>query len=336
MFRPLLISALLTSATLADTWTVDDDGKADFDNIQAALDAALVVDGDEIVVMPGTYTSTQDGHVVNMLGKEVWLHSSNGPEVTIIDGEGERRGIACFNGESNKTHIEGFTIKNGYSVNFIYSDEWGYANDSGGGILIANSSPSFTSCHIIENTSPNIPKDKWSSGIGGGVHCSGNSPHNFSRFTNCIISDNTAEHGAGFGCWYGNNGPILNNCIIQNNIASNDGGGIQINNSGATMMNSTICGNYPNQIDEGIGGVSDEGGNFVGAICPNPGICCTNDTCVVSQQEDCLAFFGQWLGEGTTCVDNSCPTTCLGDITGDGVVDVSDLLVVIGVWGTCP
>jgi hypothetical protein len=40
MFRTALISMFLTSAALATTWTVDDDGKADFDNIQAAVDAA--------------------------------------------------------------------------------------------------------------------------------------------------------------------------------------------------------------------------------------------------------------------------------------------------------
>ncbi len=40
MKYPLLISMFLTSTALADTWTVDDDGKADFDNIQAAVDAA--------------------------------------------------------------------------------------------------------------------------------------------------------------------------------------------------------------------------------------------------------------------------------------------------------
>ncbi len=42
MFRPLLISLCLTSTALATTWTVDDDdyGKADFNNIQAAVDAA--------------------------------------------------------------------------------------------------------------------------------------------------------------------------------------------------------------------------------------------------------------------------------------------------------
>jgi hypothetical protein len=35
----------LTSTALAATWTVDDDGKADFDNIQAAIDYASY--GDE-------------------------------------------------------------------------------------------------------------------------------------------------------------------------------------------------------------------------------------------------------------------------------------------------
>ena len=52
MFRPLLISMFLTSTALADTWTVDDDGGADFYDIQSAVDAAS--DGDEILVYPGT------------------------------------------------------------------------------------------------------------------------------------------------------------------------------------------------------------------------------------------------------------------------------------------
>ncbi len=140
MFRPLLISLFLTSTALATTWTVDDDGKADFDNIQAAVDAAS--DGDEIVVMPGTYTSTQDGHVVNMLGKAVTLRSNDpsDPNVvaaTIIDGEDTRRGLACFNEETSETIISGFTITNGFSVDFDYNgdgdiDWW---EDDGGGML---------------------------------------------------------------------------------------------------------------------------------------------------------------------------------------------------------
>ena len=68
----------ITTASFADTWTVDDDGKADFDNIQAAVDAAS--DGDEIIVMPGTYTGSGD-HVVNMNGKEVLLRSQDCKQV---------------------------------------------------------------------------------------------------------------------------------------------------------------------------------------------------------------------------------------------------------------
>jgi len=57
MFRAALISMFLTSTALADTWTVDDDGKADFDNIQDAIDAAS--DGDEIIVV----LSRSDAHL---------------------------------------------------------------------------------------------------------------------------------------------------------------------------------------------------------------------------------------------------------------------------------
>ena len=148
MFRTALISMFLTSTALADTWTVDDDGKADFDNIQAAVDAAS--DGDEIIVMPGTYTYSSgcsdpgpgepgdtDCTVVNLLGKEIWLHSSDGQVVTIINGEDLHRGILCCSGETSNTIIEGFTITNGFSEN-------------GGGMLNSNSSPTLTNC-IFEN-----------------------------------------------------------------------------------------------------------------------------------------------------------------------------------------
>ena len=45
--RHLIAAAVLGLAcsAIAETWTVDDDGPADFDNIQAAVDAAL--DGDD-------------------------------------------------------------------------------------------------------------------------------------------------------------------------------------------------------------------------------------------------------------------------------------------------
>ena len=54
MFRTALIPMFLTSTALAETWTVDDDGPADFQSISSAVYAAS--DGDEIIVAPGTYT----------------------------------------------------------------------------------------------------------------------------------------------------------------------------------------------------------------------------------------------------------------------------------------
>jgi hypothetical protein len=38
-----LTVSLLSGAAFATTWTVDDDGAADFDNIQDAIDAVVMV-----------------------------------------------------------------------------------------------------------------------------------------------------------------------------------------------------------------------------------------------------------------------------------------------------
>lgn len=42
---------------------------------------------------------------------------------------------------------------------------------------------------------------------------------------------------------------------------------------------------------------------------------------------DMLALLGQW---------GPCPDSCAGDLNGDGAVDVSDLLLLLAAWGTCP
>jgi len=103
--------------------------------------------------------------------------------------------------------------------------------------------------------------------------------------------------------------------------------------SNPTLIDTIFCGNTPDQI---YGSYIDGGGNTVTYDCPNPGACCTNDNCLVSEQENCLAFFGEWQGEGTTCEDNPCPTSCLGDLNSDGQVNVNDLMILIAFWGACP
>ena len=73
--RYLIAAAVLglAGSAMAETWTVDDDGPADFDNIQAAVNAAS--DGDEILVSPGTYTAQPfEQDVVDFLGKVTLPH----------------------------------------------------------------------------------------------------------------------------------------------------------------------------------------------------------------------------------------------------------------------
>ena len=61
-------------------------------SIQTAIDNA--VDTDEVVVAPGTYFET-----IDFLGKAITLRSSDGPDVTTIDGTGHFHVVQCRNGE---------------------------------------------------------------------------------------------------------------------------------------------------------------------------------------------------------------------------------------------
>ena len=68
------------------------------------------------------------------------------------------------------------------------------------------------------------------------------------------------------------------------------------------------------------------------------GACCISTTvvCEIAEEYDCLRFGGQWQGLETTCENVDCPTSCLGDVTGDGEVSIYDLLIVLESWGPCP
>ncbi|MHC4774484.1 MAG: hypothetical protein ACYTBR_04345, partial [Planctomycetota bacterium] len=80
-------------------------------SIQDAIDVA--VDGDEIVVAPGTYHEA-----IDLLGKAVAVRSSNGPDVTTIDGSNHVgfSVVRCDNGAGPGTIIEGFTITGGSAL----------------------------------------------------------------------------------------------------------------------------------------------------------------------------------------------------------------------------
>ncbi|MAI67363.1 MAG: hypothetical protein CMJ26_05755 [Phycisphaerae bacterium] len=71
------------------------------------------------------------------------------------------------------------------------------------------------------------------------------------------------------------------------------------------------------------------------ANCSQPiGACCGPDWCLNLASLDCVAVGGTWNDAGTACDDGSiCDNACPEDLDGDGIINVTDLLTVVGDWG---
>jgi len=219
--RCLIIILICLSAAIPCTARiiyVDDDGPADFNNIQAAIDDAN--HGDTIIVADGTYTGPGNRDI-DFNGKAITVRSQNGPENCIIDCQGSEadphRGFYFNSAEDANSILVDFTICNGYA-------------DKGGGIYCNYSSPKITGCTISANTSI-----RWD---GGGVYCrNGSSP----MITNCTIAHNSAQYGGGIK-FVSNSNATISNCTISGNSAE-WGGGINCFTSTPTIINCAIKGN---------------------------------------------------------------------------------------------
>jgi parallel beta-helix repeat protein len=86
-----------------NTWTVDDDGPADFHTIQEAINAAD--DGDTILVYSGTY---YENVIVN---KTLTVKSQSGAETTIVCTPDPETGKNVFEITADDVELTGFTIK---------------------------------------------------------------------------------------------------------------------------------------------------------------------------------------------------------------------------------
>ena len=119
---------LLTSPTntTARTIYVDDDGPADFNNIQAAIDDSN--DGDMVIVLDSTYRGTGN-RLIHLRGKAITVCSQNGPAKCVIDCWPEV-GFYIREGEGESSVVRGFTITRGQG-------------EPAGGILTWGSSPTI-------------------------------------------------------------------------------------------------------------------------------------------------------------------------------------------------
>jgi hypothetical protein len=125
--------------------TIDDDGPADFDNIQAAIDDAT--HGDVVIVSPGTYTGAGNRDIL-FKAKAITVRSidPNDPNIvaaTIIDCNGTEeephRGFYFNAGEEANSVLVGLTITNGFVT-------------YGGAICCEASRPTITNCTLVANS----------------------------------------------------------------------------------------------------------------------------------------------------------------------------------------
>jgi hypothetical protein len=220
---------------------------ADQPAIQAAIAAAA--GGDTVLVAPGTYVEN-----LNFLGKAITVTSSQGPLVTVIDGNQSGSVVTFNSGEGPSSSLNGFTIRNGKA---------GGPALRGGGIRIENASPTITGNIIANNSagdggggisssfgSPLIQGNTiadngqivgWSGGVGGGgVSVVGASS---ARLVNNAIVGNSWSNGGGVSLFAAGT-PTLEINLISNNSASSQGGGVRlVNQSDALMVQNIIVGN---------------------------------------------------------------------------------------------
>ena len=244
---------MMASATVAGAIIyVDDDGPADFNNIQAAIDHAN--DGDVVIVAEGRYFE-----LINLKAKDVTLRSREpnnldvvvetiidggaGSSVAVLDNSGVRfnpRVVTFNSGEGPDCVLNGLTITNGRS----------------GGVYCADSSPTLVRCAITRNraragagmynkdSSASLVDCSFVKNVGsaaGGVYNHNSNP----TLKKCTFIENQATWWGGGMVNAQGSRPMVINCIFANNSAEGSGGAIGTggDNSAGILRNCTLVGN---------------------------------------------------------------------------------------------
>jgi hypothetical protein len=243
----IFLLGIACTAAAGRTIYVDDNGPADFNNIQAAIDDSN--DGDTIIVADGTYTGVGNRDI-DFFGKAITLRSENGPQNCIIDCNGTKtdphRGFIFQSGEELDSLVEGFTITNGYAPMEETGPPFDIYESVGGAILCWGSSPTINHCVFTGNSANSV--DSFAFGFGGAISCYG---YSSPTITYCVFNGNSAEHGGGVSNYLGSS-PILANCLFRNNSANGSnpdgpGGGMYIDSySDPVLLNCTFSANSAN------------------------------------------------------------------------------------------
>ena len=359
----IVLGLVVSGSCIAETWTVDDDGKADFDNIQAAVDAAD--SGDTIEIFPGVYSES-----VEIWNKVLTIQKADSSinEEVIIDGTGlDTQALLYVSPGNHGTAISGITFQDSPNRG-LWVDDCNYVNvinckvqnNSLGGMLCSpGDNTLIKNCKVLNNTGDAGIKMK------------------YGTIDSCLVSGNNQGSGTSYS---GAIRVISGNATVSNSVIHNNdfngGGGISLYGGFVHVVNCTLFGNSCAAFRPYNGSMTIE--NTI--VWGNEELTCSGTDMQISFS--CLQE--SWPGENnfvldplfndpylytisedSPCVDtgsNSAAeaiglkydlggnpryvgesvdigawefqsSTC-PDINNDGNVDVSDLLIVIGYWGT--
>ncbi len=193
---------------LVDETMVCPDGIAPYEVIQEAITAAS--DGDALEVCPGTWYEN-----LAIIGKQITIGSTDGPEVTIVDG-GAATVLNVANVGGDGASVRGLTFRNGASTTY------------GGGVVCNNATLELVDNVIADNEAPS----------GAGLVASSCSL----TITANSFEDNTATTNGGGAYLYQSRGDITGN-LFQGNLANN-GGGLYTYGNGVTISENEFRDNY--------------------------------------------------------------------------------------------
>ena len=214
-----IIMYIVASATIIN---VPDDQPT----IQEGINVA--VDGDTVLVQPGTYVENIDYNGKNITVGSLFLTTGDSTyiDLTTIDGNQDGTVVTFESGENPTAVLCGFFVKNGYSID-------------GGGVYCEYSSPTLKNV-IVRN---NIAYGTETDGLGGGLYCDNSSISLFNvTIKNNLASSELPGGGGGGGIYFNNSSPILQNVKIIDNVAYY-AGGINCVESSPNMENVIIKGN---------------------------------------------------------------------------------------------
>jgi hypothetical protein len=221
---------------------------------------------DEIIVHPGDYEEALD-----TLGKPLHLHSADGADLTIINAaQLNTHAVTCTSNETADTVIEGFTITGGDAP-------------QGGGMLIANASPTVTDCVFLENHAeygagafnnhgaPAFTRCRFerntAEASGGGLYNIHYPPESSATLIECAFTENAArDAGGAMRNW--DSAPDLTDCAFTSNTVRYFGAAIA--NGGQSSPDITRCSFQWNRADTLFTNVDAHGGAVANTHASSP------------------------------------------------------------------